>query len=139
MNLYDVRLVDDWPACGMNWPPDLADVYLFLRVSFLVSPYSLPLTLPLDSTDSQRPDVVTALHATKKDTAWVECDGKVGHELRNANSPAAVTLLPEILEAGVPIMMFAGAEDLICNAAGIKRICDDLKWDGLLGMGVSSA
>lgn len=34
MNIYDVRLVDDWPACGMNWPPDLPDVYQFLRVSF---------------------------------------------------------------------------------------------------------
>jgi carboxypeptidase D len=33
MNVYDVRLVDDWPACGMNWPPDLSDVYTFLRVS----------------------------------------------------------------------------------------------------------
>jgi len=32
MNVYDVRLVDDWPACGMNWPPDLTDVYAFLRV-----------------------------------------------------------------------------------------------------------
>jgi carboxypeptidase D len=32
MNVYDVRLVDDWPACGMNWPPDLPDVYAFLRV-----------------------------------------------------------------------------------------------------------
>lgn len=32
MNIYDVRLVDDYPACGMNWPPDLADVYPYLRV-----------------------------------------------------------------------------------------------------------
>ena len=85
----------------------------------------------------QRPDVVSALHATKKDTAWVECDGKVGHELQNRESPASVTILPQILEAGVPILMFAGAEDLICNAEGIRRVCDGLKWDGLLGMGVS--
>lgn len=35
MNVYDVRLVDDYPACGMNWPPDLSDVYTFLRVSGL--------------------------------------------------------------------------------------------------------
>lgn len=32
MNVYDVRLMDEWPACGMNWPPDLPDVYDFLRV-----------------------------------------------------------------------------------------------------------
>lgn len=35
MNVYDVRLMDDWPACGMNWPPDLTEVYDFLRVSRL--------------------------------------------------------------------------------------------------------
>lgn len=34
MNVYDVRLVDDFPACGMNWPPDLPDVYTFLRVRY---------------------------------------------------------------------------------------------------------
>jgi hypothetical protein len=32
MNVYDTRLLDDWPACGMNWPPDLTDIYTFLRV-----------------------------------------------------------------------------------------------------------
>jgi carboxypeptidase D len=34
MNIYDVRKMDEWPACGMNWPPDLSDVYAFLRVSW---------------------------------------------------------------------------------------------------------
>jgi carboxypeptidase D len=42
-----------------------------------------------------------------------------------------------ILEAGVPILMFAGAEDLICNYRGIERICEGLIWDGKKGMGVS--
>lgn len=32
MNVYDVRLVDDYPQCGMNWPPELGDVYTYLRV-----------------------------------------------------------------------------------------------------------
>ena len=32
MNVYDTRLVDEWPACGMNWPPDLPDIYEYLRV-----------------------------------------------------------------------------------------------------------
>lgn len=45
MNVYDVRLVDEWPACGMNWPPDLPDVYSFLRVSL----FSIRLPLPLRS------------------------------------------------------------------------------------------
>jgi carboxypeptidase D len=32
MNVYDIRLQDEWPACGMNWPLDLPDVYDYLRV-----------------------------------------------------------------------------------------------------------
>lgn len=53
-------------------------------------------------------------------------------------TPSSSDLLPGILEAGVPILMFAGAEDLICNYKGIERICDGLIWDGKKGMGVSS-
>lgn len=40
MNVYDVRLMDDWPACGMNWPRDLPDVYDFLRVSRRVTTFN---------------------------------------------------------------------------------------------------
>ena len=36
MNIYDVRLQDEYPACGMNWPPDLTEVYAFLRVCHAV-------------------------------------------------------------------------------------------------------
>ena len=33
LNIYDVRLYDEEPACGMNWPPDLKHMYTYLRVS----------------------------------------------------------------------------------------------------------
>lgn len=81
--------------------------------------------------------MVSALHANQKESAWVECDGGVSSQLTMYNSPASSGLLPEILEAGVPILMFAGAEDLICNYKGIENICDGLIWDGKKGMGVS--
>lgn len=32
LNIYDVRLEDDYPACGMNWPPDLKDIASYLAV-----------------------------------------------------------------------------------------------------------
>ena len=32
LNVYDVRLRDSYPSCGMAWPPDLADVTPYLRV-----------------------------------------------------------------------------------------------------------
>jgi carboxypeptidase D len=34
MNVYDIRLSDTWPSCGMSWPPDLAQVTPWLRVSW---------------------------------------------------------------------------------------------------------
>jgi len=42
MNVYDVRLTDDYPACGMSWPPELSDVYMYLRVRLPSSLASLP-------------------------------------------------------------------------------------------------
>ena len=38
MNMYDIRLSDTAPACGMNWPPDLAEITPYLGVR---SPFSL--------------------------------------------------------------------------------------------------
>lgn len=37
LNIYDVRLDDTSPACGMNWPPDMAPITSFLGVRFLQS------------------------------------------------------------------------------------------------------
>ncbi|EKD02059.1 hypothetical protein A1Q2_03611 [Trichosporon asahii var. asahii CBS 8904] len=116
MNIYDVRLVDTWPECGMNWPPDVSDVQSFLR----------------------RPDVVKALHATKHEQPYRECNGQVSVRLRNRNSPASVHLLPSILERGVKIMMFAGAEDLICNHVGVERTIENLVWLGERGWGANT-
>lgn len=116
LNVYDVRLTDDWPACGMNWPPDLPDIYKYLR----------------------RKDVLSALHATMKETAWIECDSIVSNQLFNHKSQASALLLPKILDAGVKVMMFAGDEDLICNYVGIERTLERIEWSGGKGMSVSS-
>jgi carboxypeptidase C (cathepsin A) len=36
VNIYDVRLEDDKPACGMNWPPEIHNVTRYLDVSLLL-------------------------------------------------------------------------------------------------------
>jgi carboxypeptidase C (cathepsin A) len=36
LNIYDVRLKDEIPACGMNWPYDLKNVTSYLRVRSLL-------------------------------------------------------------------------------------------------------
>ncbi|GAB1523704.1 Cell death protease [Rhizoctonia solani] len=113
LNVYDIRLSDEYPACGMNWPPDLKDVYTYLR----------------------RKDVTSALHATAKAEAWTECRGSVGQAFYTKTSPSSVTLLPGLLERGVRILLFSGDQDYICNYLGTERLIADLSWSGGKGMG----
>ncbi|KAG8900039.1 Cell death protease [Tulasnella sp. 403] len=114
LNVYDVRLSDDYPACGMNWPPDLAGVTDYLR----------------------RSDVVNALHATDKAEAWTECQGQVFSSFNAKKSASSVTLLPSILEK-IPVMLFAGDQDYICNYMGIENIISGLDWNSGTGLGDS--
>lgn len=119
INIYDVRLSDTAPACGMNWPPTLAPTYEYLH----------------------RPDVRKALHANDqaKPEAWVECNNRVSSGLSADKSDASVVLLPGLLEKGIKVMLFAGDQDLICNHIGIERLVDNLQWGGAKGLGVSSS
>jgi carboxypeptidase D len=112
LNIYDVRLKDEIPACGMNWPPDLRNVTSYLR----------------------RPDVVGALHAQAKSEAWVECHPRVNTQMRRINAPSSVTVLPRLLER-IPVMLFAGDQDLICNYVGQESLIQSLTWNGGTGLG----
>ena len=113
--MYDVRLKDSYPSCGMNWPPDLKQVTPYLR----------------------RKDVIEALHINPdKKTGWEECSGQVGGAFKAYHSQPSVKLLPEILES-VPITLFAGDKDLICNHIGIENLISNLAWSGGVGMETS--
>lgn len=112
LNMYDVRLTDSSPYCGLNWPYDLVDVGKYLR----------------------RKDVVAALHASRKPEAWQECNGRVHQELRNRNSPSAHLLFPKLLQK-VKVLLFIGDQDLICNYLGIESMINTLEWNGETGLG----
>ena len=105
-NMYDVRLKDTYPSCGMNWPPDLVHVTPYLR----------------------RPDVTAALHVSpNKTTGWTECDGAVGAAFRTTQAKPSVHLLPDLLKE-VRIVLFSGAEDLICNHLGTEALISNMAW-----------
>lgn len=115
INMYDVRLRDTYPSCGMNWPPDLVNVTPYLR----------------------RKDVVEALHVnSNKATGWTECTGAVGQSFRAQDSKPSIELLPKILEE-VPILLFSGAEDLICNHMGTEALIGNMQWSGGKGFEVT--
>jgi carboxypeptidase D len=73
-NLYDVRLRDKHPSCGLSWPPDLESVTPYLR---------------------QR-DVMRALHVNR-DVGWQECKSQVSQAFSAAHSGPLLKLLPSIL------------------------------------------
>lgn len=107
-NMYDVRLRDSYPACGMNWPPDLTSITPYLR----------------------RSDVIQALHINSaKSAGWQECNGAVGSNFKAKNTPPSVDILPDLL-AEVPILLFSGAEDFICNHVGTENMINNMEWNG---------
>lgn len=115
-NMYDIRLDDTYPSCGMNWPPDLKHVGPYLH----------------------RQDVIDALHVDKAKTAgWTECSGAVGNAFRARSSKPSVSLLPDLLKQ-IPILLFSGDKDLICNHLGTEELINNLEWSGGKGFELSS-
>lgn len=115
LNMYDVRLKDSYPSCGMNWPPDLSSVTSYLR----------------------RNDVIEALHVDpQKRTGWKECNGAVGHAFKASKSKPSIRLLPDLI-AEVPIVLFSGAEDMICNHIGTEELISNMQWAGGKGFELS--
>ncbi|PFH50137.1 hypothetical protein AMATHDRAFT_41047 [Amanita thiersii Skay4041] len=112
INIYDVRYDDTKPDCGMNWPPDIH-----------------PITQYLD-----RPDVVNALHATDHSGSWIECRGTIHSHFDENKLNASVTILPKVLSK-IPVLIFAGDQDLICNYVGLEAMISAMTWNGATGLG----
>jgi carboxypeptidase D len=54
--------------------------------------------------------------------------------MAHQKSESSITLVPRILEK-IPIMLFAGDQDLICNYVGIEALISALTWNGGTGLG----
>ncbi|KAL7274988.1 Cell death protease [Rhizina undulata] len=107
-NMYDIRLEDTYPSCGMNWPPDLKHITPYLRSK----------------------SVLEALHVNPdKKSGWTECAGAVSSAFRAKNSKPAIELLPGLLEK-IPITLFSGDQDLICNHIGTEESIHNMEWNG---------
>jgi carboxypeptidase D len=99
----------------MSWPPDLDAVTSYLRTQ----------------------DVIKALHVnSQKNTGWQECKSAVGRAFTAKGSKPSVELLPGILEE-VPVLLFSGDKDLLCNHIGTERLIGNLTWNGAQGFETS--
>jgi len=112
VNVYDVRLEDSYPSCGMNWPVEIHNVTSYL----------------------DRKDVVAAFHANAKSESWVECHNAVGREFKELDSNSSITVLPSVLEK-IPVLLFAGDQDFICNYMGLESMMKAMTWNGATGLG----
>lgn len=109
INVYDYTLRDETPACGMMWPPDVSALALFLREDEVMDNLNL-----------------------KQKNRWTECDARVGRTLKARNSIPSIRLFPRLLEQ-IPIMLFNGEHDIICNTMGVDSMVLKLKWGGQTG------
>lgn len=112
LNMYDYRLRDSYPSCGMNWPGDLPNISKFFSTEGVLE------ALNLDSS---------------KVPSWRECDGQVSSHLTNPKSKPSIHLLPSLLESGLQIVLFNGDKDIICNNYGVESLIDSLEWGGVKG------
>ncbi|GAB5591565.1 Cell death protease [Umbelopsis nana] len=111
INQYDIRMTKEpSPACGMTWPHELDDVTKYLTTK----------------------EVKQAIHASKQMLGWTECSGGVGRALDGDESRPSYYLLPDILQQ-VPILLFSGDKDLICNSLGTEYLIGNLTWGGTKG------
>lgn len=115
VNVYDVRLDDTSPSCGRNWPPDLVYVRGYLH----------------------RKDVMSQIHLNNKKSDWTECSDPVFETFRACHSKPAVQLLPRLLQQ-IPIVLYNGDYDLICNHWGAERMLDALTWNNGTGFALDN-
>ncbi|KAG0189218.1 vacuolar sorting protein VPS33/slp1 [Apophysomyces sp. BC1034] len=111
INQYDIRLKDEEsPACGQSWPYELEDMTTYLRL----------------------PALKSAIHADAQALGWSECTFNVQRELGGDKSVPAYNLLPGLLQE-IPVLLYSGEYDLICNTLGTEYLISNLTWNGEKG------
>ncbi|CAF1233876.1 unnamed protein product [Adineta steineri] len=110
VNMYDIRLDDTFPECGENWPPDKKYLTFYLR----------------------RQDVMSSIHIHDKKVEWTQCSSSVHKTFTADISKPSITLLPDLLQQ-IPIILYSGEYDLICNHWGTEAIIDSMTWNGGTG------
>lgn len=113
INEYDIRLTGPYPVCGLEWPNELTEVTKYLR----------------------KDEVKAAIHVSSG-MAWTECVGKVSRALNGDESVPSYKLLPELLET-LPVLLFSGDQDFICNHLGTEMMIGNMTWKGKTGFDTS--
>ncbi|KAJ2747734.1 Cell death protease [Coemansia sp. BCRC 34301] len=112
-NMYDLRLTDTQPSCGMNWPSEIGIYTDYLN----------------------REDVQRAINIKpgQAPTVWAECSDLPNKKLKHDDTPPATIPLKSALDRGVPVLLFSGKEDYLCNYVGTEWSIGNMTWAGQQG------
>jgi cathepsin A (carboxypeptidase C) len=93
---------------------------------------SSPLCYDFSNVDKwlNTPEVMQALHVSKDVSEWQECNMKVNSDFKGDWMKNYQERLPPMLEAGIPVLIYAGDCDFICNWLGNKAWALSLDWAG---------
>lgn len=125
LNQYDYRLNDTYPSCGMNWPSDLNFIKSFL------GNINVQRQLNLREDYIER-ELANSHGENEPTTYWNECNNRVQDVLTNQNSVSSEELLGDIL-GHIPVFLFNGDKDIICNYIGTEDFISELSWNDQKG------
>jgi carboxypeptidase D len=77
-----------------------------------------------------RADVKRAIHATRAPQRYVECADPPYNALSHQDGKGVTEELIYILDAGIPVLIYSGQFDLICNHMNLEKVLDGLGWIG---------
>ena len=116
VNMYNTKSVDSYPSCGKNAFPDMKYMSNYF----------------------QRADVLSQLHISNKTILWTPCSDPVFDQFSQIEFEASVHLLPYILER-IPIVLYNGQHDFVCNYLSIENMLTNLTWNRQIGFNQSNA
>lgn len=118
LNVYDYRLTENAPSCGMDWPYELPNVNKFFKKEGVQE------ALHIQDTEDD-------YDSNDKIIDWTECSNRVGSFIKknNEDTVPSIRILPNLLEQGLKLYLFNGDKDIICNHLGIEKYVKKLVWN----------
>lgn len=77
-----------------------------------------------------KPETRKALGVADEVPYWQSCDPGVHEDMMGDWGHSFDNVLPEMLDDGIRVMIYAGEKDIICNWLGNRRWVDVLPWSG---------
>jgi carboxypeptidase D len=75
-------------------------------------------------------EVRKAIHATKSPNRFVECADPPYYALVHQDGKGVLNELRYLLDNNIPILIYSGQYDLVCNHINIEQVLDQLEWSG---------